>query len=61
MKRLITLATVLLVGLASVQAAQTDDQQKKKKKKGANHDAGDTRAKERRDADKQSARQHADD
>jgi hypothetical protein len=33
MKRLITLATVLLVGLASVQAAQTDDQQKKKKKK----------------------------
>jgi len=35
MKRLITLATVLLVGLASVQAAQTDDQQKKKKKKQA--------------------------
>jgi hypothetical protein len=33
MKRLITLATALLVGLASVQAAQTDDQQKKKKKK----------------------------
>ena len=33
MKRLITLAMVLLVGLASVQAAQTDDQQKKKKKK----------------------------
>jgi hypothetical protein len=33
MKRFITLATVLLVGLASVQAAQTDDQQKKKKKK----------------------------
>ncbi len=33
MKRLITLATVMLVGLASVQAAQTDDQQKKKKKK----------------------------
>ena len=33
MKRLITLATVLLVGLASVQAAQTDDQQKKRKKK----------------------------
>jgi hypothetical protein len=33
MTRLITLATVLLVGLASVQAAQTDDQQKKKKKK----------------------------
>src|SRR5206468_1797745 len=33
MKRIITLATVLLVGLASVQAAQTDDQQKKKKKK----------------------------
>src|SRR6478672_5095083 len=33
MKRLITLATVLLVGLALVQAAQTDDQQKKKKKK----------------------------
>ena len=33
MKRLITLATVLLVGLASAQAAQTDDQQKKKKKK----------------------------
>jgi hypothetical protein len=62
MKRFITLATVLLVGLASVQAAQTDDQQKKKKKKQAqNHDAGDTRAKERRDADKQSARQHADD
>ena len=35
MKRIITLATVLLVGLASVQAAQTDDQQKKKKKKQA--------------------------
>ena len=35
MKRFITLATVLLVGLASVQAAQTDDQQKKKKKKQA--------------------------
>jgi len=33
MKRFITLATVLLVGLASLQAAQTDDQQKKKKKK----------------------------
>ena len=33
MKRFITLAMVLLVGLASVQAAQTDDQQKKKKKK----------------------------
>src|SRR2546430_11460685 len=33
MKRFITLATVLLVGLASTQAAQTDDQQKKKKKK----------------------------
>jgi Putative peptidoglycan binding domain len=33
MKRFLTLATVLLVGLASVQAAQTDDQQKKKKKK----------------------------
>src|SRR5437870_6210224 len=33
MKRFVTLATVLLVGLASVQAAQTDDQQKKKKKK----------------------------
>ncbi len=33
MKRLVTLVTVLLVGLASVQAAQTDDQQKKKKKK----------------------------
>src|SRR4029077_10974969 len=33
MKRLITLVTVLLVGLASVQGAQTDDQQKKKKKK----------------------------
>ncbi len=33
MKRLITLVTVLLVGLASVEAAQTDDQQKKKKKK----------------------------
>jgi Putative peptidoglycan binding domain len=32
MKRLVTFATVLLVGLASVQAAQTDDQQKKKKK-----------------------------
>jgi hypothetical protein len=32
MKRLVTLVTVLLVGLASVQAAQTDDQQKKKKK-----------------------------
>ena len=35
MKRFITLATVLLVGLASVQSAQTDDQQKKKKKKQA--------------------------
>ena len=35
MKRFITLATVLLVGLASVQAAQTEDQQKKKKKKQA--------------------------
>ena len=33
MKRLITLVTVLFIGLASVQAAQTDDQQKKKKKK----------------------------
>src|SRR5207237_6027212 len=33
MKRFVTFATVLLVGLASVQAAQTDDQQKKKKKK----------------------------
>jgi hypothetical protein len=33
MKRLITLATVLLVGLASAQAAQTDDQQQQKKKK----------------------------
>src|SRR5437867_2495848 len=32
MKRLVTLVTVLLVGLASVQAAQSDDQQKKKKK-----------------------------
>ena len=35
MKRLVTLVTVLLVGLASVQAAQTDDQSKKKKKKQA--------------------------
>jgi len=33
MKRIITLATVLLVGLASVQFAQTEDQSKKKKKK----------------------------
>lgn len=33
MKRLVTLVTVLLVGLASVQAAQSDDQQQKKKKK----------------------------
>jgi Putative peptidoglycan binding domain len=33
MKRFVTLATVLLMGVASVQAAQTDDQQKKKKKK----------------------------
>ena len=33
MKRLIALVTVLLIGLASVHAAQTDDQQKKKKKK----------------------------
>ena len=33
MKRLVTLVIVLLVGLASVQAAQSDDQQKKKKKK----------------------------
>src|ERR1700719_4064184 len=33
MKRLITLVTVLLIGLESVQGAQTDDQQKKKKKK----------------------------
>jgi hypothetical protein len=32
MKRLVTLVTVLLVGLASVQAAQSDDQKKKKKK-----------------------------
>lgn len=32
MKRLVTLVTVLLVGLTSVQAAQSDDQQKKKKK-----------------------------
>lgn len=32
MKRLVTLVTVLLVGLASVHAAQSDDQQKKKKK-----------------------------
>src|SRR5438309_302009 len=32
MKRLVTLVTVLLVGVASVQAAQSDDQQKKKKK-----------------------------
>jgi Putative peptidoglycan binding domain len=30
MKRLVTLVAVLLVGLASVQAAQTDDQKKKK-------------------------------
>ena len=35
MKRLVALVTVLLVGLASVQAAQSDDQQKKKKKKQA--------------------------
>ncbi len=35
MKRLVTLVTVLLVGLASVQAAQSDDQSKKKKKKQA--------------------------
>ena len=32
MRRLVTLVTVLLVGLGSVQAAQSDDQQKKKKK-----------------------------
>jgi hypothetical protein len=32
MKRLVTFVTVLLVGLTSVQAAQSDDQQKKKKK-----------------------------
>ena len=32
MKRLVTLVTVLLVGLASVHAQQSDDQQKKKKK-----------------------------
>ena len=32
MTRLVTLVTVLLVGLASVNAAQSDDQQKKKKK-----------------------------
>jgi hypothetical protein len=32
MKRVVTLVTVLLVGLASLQAAQSDDQQKKKKK-----------------------------
>jgi Putative peptidoglycan binding domain len=32
MKRLVTLVIVLLVGLASVQAEQSDDQQKKKKK-----------------------------
>jgi Putative peptidoglycan binding domain len=35
MKRIISLATVLLVGLASVQFAQTEDQSKKKKKKQA--------------------------
>jgi hypothetical protein len=33
MKRFVTLATVLLVGLASVQFAQAEDQSKKKKKK----------------------------
>jgi hypothetical protein len=33
MKRLVTVVTILLVGLVSVQAAQSDDQQKKKKKK----------------------------
>src|SRR5437773_4444495 len=33
MKRIITLATVLLMGLASAQFAQTEDQSKKKKKK----------------------------
>jgi hypothetical protein len=32
MKRLVTLMTVVFVGLASVQAAQSDDQQKKKKR-----------------------------
>src|SRR5438046_3556905 len=35
MKRLVTIVTVLLVGLASVQAAQSDEQSKKKKKKQA--------------------------
>jgi hypothetical protein len=35
MKRIVTLATVLLVGLASVQFAQAEDQSKKKKKKQA--------------------------
>src|SRR5882724_10991396 len=35
MKRFVTLATVLLVGLASVQFAQAEDQSKKKKKKQA--------------------------
>src|SRR5439155_18213086 len=35
MKRFVTLATVLLVGLASVQLAQAEDQSKKKKKKKA--------------------------
>jgi hypothetical protein len=35
--------------------------EKEEKETGANYDAGDTRAKERRDADKQSARQHAGD
>ncbi len=35
MKRFVTLATVLLVGLASVQLAHAEDQSKKKKKKKA--------------------------
>ena len=59
MKRIITLATVLLVGLASVQAAQTDDQQKKKKKKAQTTQATSARG-EQRGANQQEARQLAD-
>jgi len=50
MKRLITLVTVLLIGLASVHAAQTDDQQKKEEEKSANHPGDNAGAKEGRNA-----------
>ena len=61
MKRLITLATVLLVGLASVAGRADRRSAEKEEEKSANHPGGNARAKERRDANKQAARQHADD